>query len=152
MDVDDTNDEIVEGVVLPPPVFGVDISDTSAGNGSFNKDPDYLAQMRELHVEHLKELKKERVKAFNEGMLKGLEKAAKLHEDILTAGSLIAENAAQGMLLSQQDRELLKLAAASAKEVVDRSIGKSATKHEEHKTVSFLGLMMQARQEIEGEK
>lgn len=145
-----SGDEPLTGELELPDSFGADISSTERGNGSFVTDPEVLAQFRNQHVQHQRELKKARVEAFNEGMLSNLERAAKFHGDILAAGAELAERAASGMILSQQERELMKMAANSAKEIVDRSIGKSVTKHEETKQVSILGLMLDARKEIDG--
>lgn len=145
-----SGDKPIKGKLELPAQFGADISDTSRGNGSFVDDPDVLARFRDQHIEHQRELKKARVEAFNEGMLSNLERAAKFHGDILAAGAELAERAASGMILSQQERELMKMAANSAKEIVDRSIGKSVTKHEETKQVSILGLMLDARKQIDG--
>jgi hypothetical protein len=143
------DDEVLTGDVLPPPGFGVERTDAKLGNGVYDQSPETLARIRHEHIERQRELKEERAKAFNEGMLAALKDAQKLHYSILAAGNDIAGRVARGQVVSQAERDILKMAQQTAKEVADRGAGKAKTTHEEHKSVSFLGMIVEARKEIE---
>ena len=150
MSTGDNNDDVVSGELVPPEDFGVDNHDTIRGNGSYNHSIEELHEARDRHIAERKQAKNEAVQAFNEGMKAGLKQVAKFNLDLLQAGSDLAEKAAMGMILSQQERELLKMAANAAKEIADRGAGKAKTTHEEHKSVSILSVLLDARKEIEG--
>lgn len=127
------------------PVGGNNINDFSRASGSAKN----LTELQKLAFKSKQinqDLKQERRKAFHEGMLDALSKAKTIHENILETGVQLSSRAKQGKVLSENELTLLKLAQQSAKEVTDRSIGKSVTKHEETHNVSFLSIIADASQ------
>lgn len=136
------------------PVVGTDRTPTPemiaqglVGNGSMNI-LDHQVQVRyEEHRQKVAQEKDERRKFFHEEAKDGLKDAIAFHRRIIEYGNKVMERIEKPVEdnpVTAKDMQVLSMAQKSAKELVDRGVGRAKAQETEHETKSSV-LQMIAR-------
>jgi hypothetical protein len=119
-----------------------DIIEGRVGNGTWERNAQHLETIRTQHIERQREQKADFRKAFASRVEESLLDTADFNVKILEIADRLLMKIEQGLKLTTDERNILKMAQKSAKELTDRAIGTPKSVSEVTQTTSFLGVLL----------